>query len=93
MDIEQARAAMRTYIAALNTTADEPVRETGYKERVEGGWVFYWNSVAYLETGDFGSQPVGQGPVIVCDDGAILQGGSAERPADVLGRFGRRAKS
>ena len=86
MDVEQARARMRNYIADLNKRSDTPVRETGFEERIEGAWVFYWNSTEFLETGRFEVQLVGQGPTLVMDDGTVHQGNSGERPAQVLAR-------
>ena len=80
---------MRRYLENFNRTAETQVRETGFEERIAGGWVFYFNSVEFLETGRFETQLVGQGPTIVLDDGTILQGGSSERPDAVLERFGR----
>ncbi|MDH7971171.1 YrhB domain-containing protein [Sphingomonas sp. AR_OL41] len=87
MDIESARAAMRRYVASLNRDGQCEVRETGYEERIEGAWVFYFNSAEYLDTGAFETQLVGQGPTLILDNGSVLQGGSAERPSEVLNRF------
>jgi hypothetical protein len=89
MDIESARAVMRRYIVSLNASDQMEVRETGYEERIEQGWVFYYNSAEYLDTGAFEAQLVGQGPTIILDDGRIIQGGSAEIPGDVIARFRR----
>jgi hypothetical protein len=86
MTAEQARAVMSGYIAELNRVNDVPVRETGFEERVAGAWVFYWNSAEFLDTGKFEAQLVGQGPTLVMDDGTVHQGGSNERPIDVLAR-------
>jgi hypothetical protein len=89
MEIETARAAMKAYVATLNAGGGVEVRATGYEERIEGGWAFSYNSAEYLDTGRFETQLVGQGPTLVLDDGTILEGGSAERPQDVLDRYGR----
>lgn len=87
MDIEGARTVMREFIASLNAKGPHEVCETGYEERIEGAWVFHYNSAEYIKTGAFETQLVGQGPTLVLDDGSILEGGSAERPNDVLNRF------
>ena len=77
---------MRDYIAELNRRSDSPVRETGFEERIDGAWVFYWNSAEFLETGRSETQLVGQGPTLVMDDGTIHQGSSGEQPAQVRAR-------
>ena len=89
MEIERARTVMRDFVASLNAKGPYEVRETGHEERIDGAWVFHYNSADYVETGAFETQLVGQGPILILDDGSILEGGSAERPYDVLERFGR----
>ena len=39
----------------------------------EGGWIFYWDSKAYLQTQDFADAIGGNAPVVVFRDGAIRQ--------------------
>jgi hypothetical protein len=56
--------------------------------QIEAGWVFYWNSTQYLETEDPRHSLIGQGPLIVLDDGAILEGGSGQSVEDVLNLHG-----
>lgn len=90
MDIERARVTFQDYLNGLNALPGAiQVGGTGYEERIESGWVFYFNASTYLLTGRFEDQLVGHGPTLVMDSGDVLQGGSAERPADVLRRFGR----
>jgi hypothetical protein len=60
----------------------------GATQRLLQGWAFYWNSRAFLASRDLNHSLVGHGPLIVLDDGRILEGGSAESPEDVLYRFG-----
>lgn len=86
MNLELARTLMQKYLTDINKRGEVAVRETGFEERIEGAWVFYWNSAEFLDTGKFEAQLVGQGPTLVMDDGTIHQGGSSERPKDVLAR-------
>jgi hypothetical protein len=45
------------------------------------GWSFGYQSRAFLETDDFLNVLVGHGPIVVLNDGRILEGGSLHRDA------------
>ena len=56
-------------------------------ERLSAGWAFRYQSRAYLETRNFSDQLVGQGPVVIRDDGTIIEGGSLDwEPEKLLSR-------
>jgi hypothetical protein len=56
-------------------------------ERLSAGWAFFYQSRSYVETGDSGKMLVGHGPVVVTDDGRIIEGSSLDRdPEAMLGR-------
>lgn len=56
-------------------------------KRLSAGWAFFYQSRAYAETGAFDKMFVGHGPVVVTDDGRIIEGGSLDRdPEEMLGR-------
>jgi hypothetical protein len=56
-------------------------------QRLSAGWAFFYQSRAYAETGAFDKMLVGHGPVVVTDDGRIIEGGSLDRdPEEMLGR-------
>jgi hypothetical protein len=56
-------------------------------KRLSTGWAFFYQSRAYAETGAFDKMLVGHGPVVVTDDGRIIEGGSLDRdPEEMLGR-------
>lgn len=60
--------------------------------RIPTGWVFHYQSRSYLETRELSQMLVGQGPVVMLDDGRILEGGSVDVGADdVLRRHGTSA--
>lgn len=44
------------------------------------GWVFPFESRAYLETGEFGQKLVGEGPILVREDGQVVFMGTAHPP-------------
>lgn len=65
---------------ALTSTAPSPTR-------LIGGWAFYYQSKSYVLTGDLRSRLVGQGPVVIADDGRIIEGGSLDHnPEELLKR-------
>jgi hypothetical protein len=51
------------------------------------GWVFFYQSRAFLETGDFTFQLVGNGPVVVRDDGTVRTLGSARPPEEEIAAY------
>ena len=56
-------------------------------KRLSAGWAFFYQSRAYTETGAIDKMLVGHGPVVVTDDGRIIEGGSLDRdPEKMLGR-------
>lgn len=56
-------------------------------ERLSTGWVLYYQSRAYLQTGSLSDRLVGHGPVVVADDGRLIEGGSLDRdPEEMLTR-------
>ncbi|MFD1788376.1 YrhB domain-containing protein [Sphingomonas floccifaciens] len=55
--------------------------------RLSAGWAFFYQSRAYVETGAFEKMLVGHGPVVITDDGRIIEGGSLDGdPEEMLRR-------
>ena len=55
------------------------------------GWVFFYNSQKYIETGDFKSSLVGNAPIVVLkDDGSIRYTGTAHPVEYYLKAFRRK---
>lgn len=48
------------------------------------GWVFFYNSKEYLETGDFIYAIAGNAPVVVLRDGTVRTTGTAQPLAEYL---------
>ena len=46
--------------------------------RLSQGWAFSYQSRSYVESGDFRESLVGHGPVVILDDGRVLEGGSLD---------------
>jgi hypothetical protein len=51
------------------------------------GWIFFYQSHAFLETGDFTFQLLGNGPVVVRDDGTTRTLGSARPPEEKIAAY------
>ena len=56
----------------------------GSSEKLSAGWAFYYQSKAYVTGRSFDDLLVGQGPVVVSDDGRLLEGGSLDLDAEAL---------
>jgi hypothetical protein len=90
MDEAAATAIFEHFLSEKEKSIHQPLaivaKET---QRIPKGWAFVYQSKSYVETGNFSDMLVGQGPVIVLDDGRILEGGSLHpHPEDVLRQFG-----
>lgn len=53
-------------------------------QRLSCGWAFYYQSREFVDTGDFAKMLVGHGPVVIRDDGEIIEGGSLDRDPELL---------
>lgn len=82
------QAAIDRFLAEKARAIGQPLTRIGPVERLSNGWAFSYQSRAYVETQDFGDLLVGQGPVVLLDDGRVLEGGSLDRDAAaVLRRY------
>ncbi|MBS0297364.1 MAG: hypothetical protein JSR45_13725 [Proteobacteria bacterium] len=89
MELPEARRLADAVVATHEAEVETPlaIREDAIR-RIDQGWVFYWNTREAVTTRDIAKGLVGQGPLLVLDNGRVLEGGSAERPDDVLYRHG-----
>jgi len=59
-------------------------------EQIPGGWVFRYQGREWVKSQDMSDLSgflVGHGPVVVLDNGVVLQGGSLDRdPSDIIRR-------
>jgi Immunity protein 35 len=55
-------------------------------QKIEQGWLFYYNSRTFVEHGNDSDCLVGQGPTIVLRSGQVIEGGSSESVEAVLQR-------
>ncbi len=85
MDYDVAEKAFRAFMGnkeAKIGTALSMVPNTS--KRLSQGWAFYYQSKAYVETGDWHQSLVGHGPVVLRDDGKIIEGGSLDHDPEAL---------
>lgn len=78
--------AFASYLTAKERELGEPLSALpAGPERLSKGWAFYYQSRAYVETGAFDQMLVGHGPVVVADDGRVIEGSSVDRdPEEML---------
>jgi len=90
MDEAAATAIFEHFLSEKEKSIHQPLAIVATATHsIPRGWAFVYQSRSYVETGNFSDMLVGQGPVIVLDDGRILEGGSLHlRPEDVLSHFG-----
>ena len=85
MTKEAADEAFRAFLTCKEQATGEPLSMMpNSPERLSGGWAFYYQSTAYVETGNFNRMLVGHGPVVIRDDGEIIEGGSLDRDPEAL---------
>ena len=56
----------------------------GSSQRLSKGWAFYYQSLAYVTERRVVDLLVGHGPVVISDDGRVLEGGSLDGDAEAL---------
>jgi len=56
----------------------------GSSQRLSKGWALYYQSSAYVDGRQNEDLLVGHGPVVISDDGRLIEGGSLDRDAETL---------
>lgn len=88
MTIDDAkRTAMAKLCAVSKRAEDELAFLEHLSVRKPYGWVLFYNTRRYVETGDPLSALGGNGPVVVLEDGEVHLLGSARTPADTIAEF------
>lgn len=76
---DEAQAIALQYISKLEEDVEEPLELLESETLVKHfGWVFFYNSKAYVDTGLFKHQLAGNAPFIVDTNGSIHQLGTAQ---------------
>ena len=80
--------AIEAFAAFLDRKAgevgEELTRMRTMSQRLSAGWAFFYQSRTYVETGDPSTMLVGHGPVVVKDDGGVVEGGSLDHDPERL---------
>ena len=85
MDADTANRAFLAFLARKASQIGEPLAEVPHaSQRLSGGWAFYYQSKTFVETGDVMTSLVGHGPVVIRDDGRIIEGGSLHHDPETL---------
>ncbi|OYW51090.1 MAG: hypothetical protein B7Y36_06905 [Novosphingobium sp. 28-62-57] len=81
------RRAFASFLVEKEREMGEHLSLAKGPDRLSTGWVFYYQSRAYVETSSINEMLVGHGPVIVADDGRVIEGSSMDRdPEEMLKR-------
>lgn len=80
--------AFASFLSTKEKAVGEPLSAVlAQPARLSAGWAFYYQSREYVETGTLETMLVGHGPVVVKDDGRVIEGGSLDRdPEQMLTR-------
>jgi hypothetical protein len=74
---DQARAVALRFLSELHPGPDEAVLMEDLTREEDFGWVFFYQSRAYAESGDPGKMLVGNAPFIVDHTGQVHETGTA----------------
>jgi len=67
----QAKALAEKTVADIGAAAGDEFAITGYETIEAKGWMFFYNSKEFIETGSFSSALAGNGPIFVGRDGVL----------------------
>ncbi|WP_046658604.1 YrhB domain-containing protein [Lysobacter capsici] len=73
IDFEAARHLAQTRIAShARQSQDEFVLVPEHTQEIARGWVFFYNSREFVETGNASAMLAGNGPILVERDGTVI---------------------
>lgn len=71
MSPEEAFALAEAEVAKIGMACGEDLMLSGQKVEIDEGWVFFFNTREFVETGNLSSQLAGNGPLFIDRDGRI----------------------
>ena len=79
LNLEQAQAVAENHLQTLSARSGHDLVLHGeYTREEDFGWVFFFNTRAYVETGDINDALGGNGPLLVdAKSGKLLEAGTA----------------
>ena len=85
MDEQSATDAFDGFLRRKEAETGEALaRVPDETQRLSGGWAFSYQSKAFVAAGDPTAMLVGHGPVVIRDDGHVIEGGSLDRNPEAL---------
>lgn len=85
MDEQSANDAFDGFLRDKEAEIGEALARVPHEaQRLSGGWAFSYQSKAFVATCDPIEMLVGHGPVVIRDDGHVLEGGSLDRDLEAL---------
>lgn len=71
MSPEEAFALAEAEVTKISMAFGEDLMLSGQKVEVDEGWVFFYNTREFVETGNLSSQLAGNGPIFIDRNGRI----------------------
>ena len=88
IDLAQAKVIAQEHLSRMNPRApDSYCLIDRHTQEHDVGWVFFYSTRRYVETGDFRDGLAGNGPLLVTRDGAVHPFGTAKSPEVYLAAF------
>jgi len=85
MDERSATIAFERFLHGKQAKMGEALaRVPREAQRLSAGWAFFYQSEAFVATGDVSAMLAGHGPVVICDDGRVIEGGSLDHDPEAL---------
>jgi Immunity protein 35 len=85
MDQQQARAIFDDFLSDQQEASGHNLAAIdSITEQLSVGWAFYYQSTKYIESGEMSDMLVGQGPVVILNNGTVLEGGSADADGNAV---------
>jgi len=71
MSPDEALALAEAEVTKIGMACEEDLMLSGQRVEVDEGWVFFYNTREFVETGNLSSQLAGNGPIFIDCDGRI----------------------
>ena len=94
IDITEATRRAQKYVSGLNVDGEHMfVLQSDDTMEVSFGWVFFYNTDKFIESGDFRYAALGNAPIIVdARNGEVVVTGTAEPIEHYIEQYGRTGK-
>jgi len=83
IDEKDARRRAEEWITSVPIESDDEVVLSGKPTETEFGWVYFYNSKHFIETGDVGYALIGNAPIVVMKTTGEIRGTGTAQPLEV----------